>query len=82
VTYNVTGSVVGFIRERGWFIRETIGYVVGSSARHRWMVINLSVGTRLPAAYASTGKVMVASPPDQALPRLHDAAQWVYGSPQ
>lgn len=35
-------------------------YVVRSAARHRLMAITLSVGTRLPAAYTSMGRVLLA----------------------
>lgn len=39
---------------------EHVVYVVRSSARHRLMAITLSVGTRLPAAYTSVGRVLLA----------------------
>ncbi|MEX0603477.1 MAG: hypothetical protein WD623_07960 [Marinobacter sp.] len=61
--------MINLMPERGWSIGETIVYVVRSSARHRLMAINLSVGTRLPVAFASTGKVMLAHLSDQALSR-------------
>lgn len=39
---------------------DEVVYVVRSSARHRLMAITLSVGTRLPAAYTSMGRVLLA----------------------
>ncbi len=39
---------------------DEVVYVVRSAARHRLMAINLSVGTRLPAAYTSMGRVLLA----------------------
>jgi len=39
---------------------DDVVYVVRSSARHRLMAITLSVGTRLPAAYTSVGRVLLA----------------------
>lgn len=42
-------------------------YVVRSAARHRLMGISLSVGTRLPAAYTSMGRVLLAQLDDTAL---------------
>lgn len=45
-------------------------YVVRSAAPHRLMAISLSVGTRLPAAYTSMGRVLLAQLPDQQLDAL------------
>lgn len=45
-------------------------YVVRSSAPHRLMAITLSVGTRLPAAYTSMGRVLLAQLDDVALESL------------
>ncbi len=42
---------------------DDVVYVVRSSARHRLMAITLSVGTRLPAAYTSMGRVLLAQLP-------------------
>ena len=39
---------------------EDVVYVIRSAARHRLMAITLSVGTRLPAAYTSMGRVLLA----------------------
>lgn len=39
---------------------DDVVYVVRSAARHRLMAITLSVGTRLPAAYTSMGRVLLA----------------------
>jgi len=39
---------------------DEVVYVARSSARHRLMAITLSVGTRLPAAYTSMGRVLLA----------------------
>ena len=38
---------------------DDVVYVLRSSARHRLMAITLSVGTRLPAAYTSMGRVLL-----------------------
>ncbi|MFW6346707.1 MAG: IclR family transcriptional regulator domain-containing protein [Halomonas sp.] len=46
---------------------EEVTYVARSSSRHRLMAITLSVGTRLPAAYTSMGRVLLAQLPDDAL---------------
>ena len=42
-------------------------YVVRSAAPHRLMAITLSPGTRLPAAYTSMGRVLLAQLPDADL---------------
>tara|TARA_R110002111_G_C6005689_1_gene373825 strand:- start:6025 stop:6804 length:780 start_codon:yes stop_codon:yes gene_type:complete len=39
---------------------DDVVYVIRSAARHRLMAITLSVGTRLPAAYTSMGRVLLA----------------------
>lgn len=46
---------------------DEVMYVARSSAKHRLMAITLSVGTRLPAAYTSMGRVLLAQLPDDAL---------------
>ena len=45
-------------------------YVVRSAAPHRLMAITLSVGTRLPAAYTSMGRVLLAQLPEAELEQL------------
>ncbi|MEJ6656942.1 MAG: IclR family transcriptional regulator C-terminal domain-containing protein [Pseudomonas sp.] len=45
-------------------------YVVRSAAPHRLMAINLSVGTRLSAAYTSMGRVLLAQLPTAQLEKL------------
>lgn len=45
-------------------------YVVRSAAPHRLMAITLSVGTRLPAAYTSMGRVLLAQLSDTQLDKL------------
>ncbi|KAA0009786.1 helix-turn-helix domain-containing protein [Billgrantia pellis] len=42
-------------------------YVARSAARHRLLAITLSVGTRLPAAHTSLGRVLLAQLPDAEL---------------
>ncbi|WP_104204348.1 IclR family transcriptional regulator domain-containing protein [Billgrantia saliphila] len=42
-------------------------YVARSAARHRLLAITLSVGTRLPAAHTSMGRVLLAQLPDAEL---------------
>ncbi|GKW48835.1 IclR family transcriptional regulator domain-containing protein [Halomonas sp. NCCP-2165] len=42
---------------------DEVTYVARSAARHRLMAITLSVGTRLPAAYTSMGRVLLAQLP-------------------
>lgn len=44
---------------------DDVVYVVRSAARHRLMAITLSVGTRLPAAYTSMGRVLLAQLPEE-----------------
>src|SRR5690554_4570721 len=46
---------------------DEVVYMLRSSARHRLMAITLSVGTRLPAAYTSMGRVLLAQLPDAEL---------------
>ena len=46
---------------------DDVVYVVRSAARHRLMAITLSVGTRLPAAYTSMGRVLLAQLPEHEL---------------
>ena len=46
---------------------DEVVYVVRSAARHRLMAITLSVGTRLPAAYTSMGRVLLGQLPDHEL---------------
>tara|TARA_R110001583_G_scaffold45917_2_gene144304 strand:+ start:6453 stop:7232 length:780 start_codon:yes stop_codon:yes gene_type:complete len=46
---------------------DDVVYVVRSAARHRLMAITLSVGTRLPAAYTSMGRVLLAQLSDPEL---------------
>lgn len=46
---------------------DDIIYVARSSARHRLMAITLSVGTRLPAAHTSMGRVLLAQLPEAEL---------------
>src|SRR5690554_2847351 len=46
---------------------DDVVYVVRSAACHRLMAITLSVGTRLPAAYTSMGRVLLAQLPDREL---------------
>ncbi|WP_111498035.1 MULTISPECIES: IclR family transcriptional regulator domain-containing protein [Marinobacter] len=46
---------------------DDVVYVVRSSAHHRLMAITLSVGTRLPAAYTSMGRVLLAQLNDDEL---------------
>ena len=46
---------------------DEVVYVVRSAARHRLMAITLSVGTRLPAAYTSMGRILLAQLPEPEL---------------
>ncbi|MFN3580543.1 MAG: IclR family transcriptional regulator C-terminal domain-containing protein [Pseudomonas sp.] len=46
---------------------DDVVYVLRSSARHRLMAITLSVGTRLPAAYTSMGRVLLGQLSDAEL---------------
>lgn len=46
---------------------DDVTYVARSSSSHRLMAITLSVGTRLPAAYTSMGRVLLAQLPDAQL---------------
>lgn len=43
---------------------DDVAYVARSAAHHRLMSISLSIGTRLPAAYTSMGRVLLAQLPD------------------
>lgn len=46
---------------------DDVTYVARSSSRHRLMAITLSVGTRLPAAHTSMGRVLLAQLPEAEL---------------
>src|SRR5690554_4141012 len=46
---------------------EEVTYVARSSSRHRLMAITLSMGTRLPAAYTSMGRVLLPQLPEREL---------------
>lgn len=46
---------------------DSVIYVARSSSRHRLMAITLSVGTRLPAAHTSMGRVLLAQLSDAEL---------------
>ncbi|MEQ6888402.1 IclR family transcriptional regulator C-terminal domain-containing protein [Halomonas sp. CS7] len=46
---------------------DDVTYVGRSSSRHRLMAITLSVGTRLPAAHTSMGRVLLAQLPEVEL---------------
>ncbi|TFH85805.1 IclR family transcriptional regulator [Billgrantia azerbaijanica] len=51
---------------------DAVIYVARSAARHRLMAITLSVGTRLPAAHTSMGRVLLAQLDDAALDAFLD----------
>lgn len=46
---------------------DDVIYVARSAAKHRLMAISLSVGTRLPAAYTSMGRILLAQLSDSDL---------------
>lgn len=46
---------------------DEVIYVARSAARHRLMAITLSIGTRLPAAHTSMGRVLLAQLPETEL---------------
>ncbi|ATJ81576.1 IclR family transcriptional regulator C-terminal domain-containing protein [Halomonas beimenensis] len=46
---------------------DEVTYVARSAAKHRLMAISLAVGTRLPAAHTSMGRVLLAQLPDDEL---------------
>ncbi|WGY48465.1 IclR family transcriptional regulator C-terminal domain-containing protein [Vibrio sp. ABG19] len=54
---------------------DEVVYVVRSAARHRLMAITLSVGTRLPAAYTSMGRVLLSHLPDPQLDAVLERAE-------
>lgn len=54
---------------------QDVVYVVRSAARHRLMAITLSVGTRLPAAYTSMGRVLLAQMDEAELDRWLEAVE-------
>lgn len=61
---------------------KDVVYTVRSAARHRLMAITLSVGTRLPAAYTSMGRVLLAQLTDQEMDKWLDAAELYRYTPQ
>lgn len=50
----------------GMFNRDDVVYVARSAAEHRLMSISLSIGSRLPAATTSMGRVLLANMDEQA----------------
>ncbi len=46
---------------------DEVTYVARSASKHRLMSISLSVGTRLPAAYTSMGRMLLAQLPEDEL---------------
>lgn len=46
---------------------DEVVYIARSAAEHRLMSITLAIGTRLPAAYTSMGRAILASLPDELL---------------
>ncbi|AMN49391.1 MULTISPECIES: IclR family transcriptional regulator C-terminal domain-containing protein [unclassified Psychrobacter] len=46
---------------------DEVVYIARSAAEHRLMSITLAIGTRLPAAYTSMGRAILASLPDEQL---------------
>lgn len=61
---------------------DEIVYVVRSAARHRLMAINLSVGTRLPAAYTSMGRALLGQLPDDELERFLERVELQQHTPK
>jgi len=60
---------------------KEVVYVVRSSARYRLMAITLSVGTRLPAAYTSMGRVLLGQLPDSELEQFLDSVEFTAFTP-
>lgn len=54
---------------------DEVVYVLRSAAPHRLMGITLSVGTRLPAAYTSMGRVLLGQLPEAELQAFLDRVQ-------
>ncbi|MCT7654483.1 helix-turn-helix domain-containing protein [Oceanimonas sp. NS1] len=54
---------------------DEVVYIARSAAEHRLMAIRLSVGTRLPAAYTSMGRVLLAQLPEEQLSHYLDTVQ-------
>jgi len=54
---------------------DDVTYVARSASRQRLMAITLSVGTRLPAAHTSMGRVLLAQLPDDQLHAYLDRVQ-------
>lgn len=46
---------------------DDVVYIARSAAKHRLLSISISVGTRLPAAYTSMGRAILANLPDEQL---------------
>lgn len=57
-------DVTGESSSMGVLDGDDVTYVARSAAHHRLMSISLSIGTRLPAAYTSMGRVLLAQLPD------------------
>lgn len=54
---------------------DEVVYIARSAAEHRLMAIRLSVGTRLPAAYTSMGRVLLAQLPEEQLSNYLETVQ-------
>lgn len=64
---NVITEQLGESSSMAQLDNQDVIYVLRSPASHRLMSINLNIGTRLPAAYTSMGRVLLAQLPEGEL---------------
>lgn len=60
---------------------EDVVYVARSAAKHRLLSINISIGTRLPAAFTSMGRAILANLPDKPLKHFVDNIELIAHTP-
>lgn len=60
---------------------DDVVYIARSAAKHRLLSISISVGTRLPAAYTSMGRAILANLPNEQLESYVDNVELVSHTP-
>lgn len=60
---------------------DDVVYIARSAAKHRLLSISISVGTRLPAAYTSMGRAILANLPNEQLESYVDSVELVSHTP-
>ncbi|GAA0315470.1 IclR family transcriptional regulator [Psychrobacter aestuarii] len=60
---------------------DDVTYIARSAAQHRLLSIAIAIGTRLPAAYTSMGRAIIANLPEEALTDFLDSTEMVAHTP-